>query len=70
MAVIRLTKSENLATATGTCRPRLTVLIYSAPFVMLHKGEMQGCQWYGVKRIFAKKGNCGKRFGTPLHCLK
>ena len=40
MAVIRVTKSENLATATGTCRPRPTVLIYRAPFVMLHKGEI------------------------------
>ena len=46
-----ITKPENLSTITGTCRPRLSVLIYSRPFVMPQKCEMQGCQWYGVKRI-------------------
>ena len=28
------TKSENLATATGTCRPRLPALIYGTSLVM------------------------------------
>ena len=36
-----LTKSENLATATDTCTPRLPVLIYSKPFLLLQNYEMQ-----------------------------
>ena len=46
-----ITKSENLATATSTCRPKLPVLIYSTPFVMSQNYKMLGCQWYGVKRM-------------------
>ena len=68
-----ITKSENLATAADTCRPRLPVLIYSRPFVMSENCEMHGCQWYEVQRIkniLANKGNCGKRFGAPLYYLK
>ena len=48
---LAITKSENLAIVTGTCKPRLPVLIYSTPFVMSQNCEKQGCQWYAVKRI-------------------
>ena len=43
---LAITKSENLAIVTGTCKPRLLVdlLIYSAPFVMSQNWEKQGCQ--------------------------
>ena len=51
VAVSDRTKSENLVTATGTCRPRLPVMIYSRPFVMSQNCKIQGSQWYGVKRI-------------------
>ena len=60
-----MAESENLATATGTFRLRLPVLMYNTLFVMSQNCKMQGCQWYGVKRIksiFPKKGNVGKGF--------
>ena len=53
-----ITKPEKLATTTGTCRPRLPVLIYSTPFVMSQNWEMQGCQWIlyiSPKNIFQKE---------------
>ena len=39
-----ITKSENLAIVTGTCKPRLPVLIYSTPLVTSQNCEKQGCQ--------------------------
>ena len=39
-----LIDGTHLATATGTYRPRLPVLICSRPFVMLQNWEIQGCQ--------------------------
>ena len=43
---LAITKTENLAIVTGTCKPKLPVnlLIYSAPFVVLQNWEKQGCQ--------------------------
>ena len=51
IAQIRAHKLRPIATTTGTCRPRLPVLIYSRPFVMSQICEMQVCQCYKVKRI-------------------
>ena len=36
---LAITEPENLAIVTGTCEPRLPVLIYSTPFVMLQNCE-------------------------------
>ena len=45
-----ITKPENLAIATGTCRPKL-VLIENRLFVRIQNRKMQGCQWHEIKRI-------------------
>ena len=70
-SLVSMTKSENLATLTGICRPRLPVLFYSTPLVMPQNCEMQVCQLSesnGLNCIFTNtgKGNCGIRFRTPL----
>ena len=40
---------------------------------MLHNCEMQGCQWYGIKRIkshFREKEKYGKTFSSNFHFFK
>ena len=62
-----ITKSENLATATETCRPRQPVLIYSTPLVMPQIAKCRianGTEPNVLKRIFANKGNVKKVWGT------
>ena len=42
-------------------------------FVMSQNCKIQvanGAELNGLKRIFANKGNCGKRFGAPIDYLK
>ena len=52
MSNLAITKSENLIIVTGTCKPRLPVLIYSTPFVMLQNCEKKaGLPIVLVKRI-------------------
>ena len=67
------TKSENLATATGT-RARPPELICSGPFWDCHQiskcRAANGIESNELNRIFANKGNCRKRLRASLYYPK
>ena len=48
-------------------------ILQSHPFLMPRNFEMQGCQWYGVKRIQSiseGKGNSWPRFRATVYYLR